>query len=363
MDDSFTAVGLQDLSQALYLGLGASFLVLSAAFVATRLTVNLKKAKKLLIEDAASIFAVVLLAASYALDIESMNALFDPNVTTKKLHQVILVFNVIVSFAMWSSKVPILLLYIRLFGLPTTWLRIISYSTIATTFLLFLSGVAITGQACTVHPGEELTKDLLAVCMERGNLVGFGLGFVALATDVVILAIPLPVLASLKIPFRKKVGLFVIFLAGVVAIVAGITSSYYKWLSTTHKTAWNLKQAMLCRVLECCIAVIVGCVPTTYAFWKTYIADFAIYSRLRRLLGLTGKTTTPAANNSDTCQIWAGPRGQSGDRQCRNDPEAQECRIFLAKGNSMSEGKGEPVVLVLREMSGGSSSSDFGKRV
>ncbi|KAK5655585.1 hypothetical protein OQA88_5516 [Cercophora sp. LCS_1] len=273
MDVSLASTGLAKES---FVGIGVAFVGLSALFVAIRLVVNIKKSKTLLVEDVASLVALALLATSLVLHVEIVSATFSKQ---KPFLGLIVAFNVVVSLAMWSSKTPILLLYIRLFGKPNTWLRVVSYIAILSTFVAFLIGICVVGAGCS--PGRHATSvDLLDACTAQANKVAFGLGFVALATDVVILALPLPVLVALRLPNREKVGLFVVFLAGTFAVIAGGTSSYFKWLSTSHKTSSNMRAAMLCRIVESCIAIIAGCVPATYAFWKTYVSKSPRFQRL-----------------------------------------------------------------------------------
>jgi len=171
---------------------------------------------------------------------------------------------------MWSSKVPILLLYVRVFGKPNPWLRLTCRLTIFCTLLLFLSSVILVGIACTPphtqntapipvsSSGSESASatatatssppEFISTCTAAGNTTGFILGFLAIATDVIILAIPVPVLAGMgTMTYLKKAGLFAVFMAGVLALVAGVTAAYYKWLAISQPSEGSMRVAMLCR--------------------------------------------------------------------------------------------------------------------
>jgi len=171
---------------------------------------------------------------------------------------------------MWSSKVPILLLYVRVFGKPNPWLRLTCHLTIFCTLLLFLSSVVLVGIACTPphtqntapipvsSSGSESASatatatspppEFISTCTTAGNTTGFILGFLAIATDVIILAIPVPVLAGMgTMTYLKKAGLFAVFMAGVLALVAGVTAAYYKWLAISQPSEGSMRVAMLCR--------------------------------------------------------------------------------------------------------------------
>jgi hypothetical protein len=237
----------------------------------------------------ASILAIVLVVASFILHIETVKATVNPAIHRQHFLPLVAAFNVLVAFAMWSSKVPVLLVYIRLFGMPIGRLRVVCYATMVSTFCAFLAGGAVVGAACT-----PITPAVVKTCTVKANAAGFSLGFVALATDVIVVAIPIPVLAGLKLPRHEKVGLFVVFLAGILAIVAGVASSYFKWLSTIDQTPGSMRVAMGCRyvprypcgldryrmqadlpdadrIIESCIAIIAGCVPAAQAFWNIFV--------------------------------------------------------------------------------------------
>ncbi|KAK3389680.1 hypothetical protein B0H63DRAFT_102977 [Podospora didyma] len=288
------------LSRQASFGVETGFVVWSALFVVPRVVVNVHKTKKLLIEDAVSIFALVLLMAALTLNCEVAEAIFTPT-PALFLVRVITAFNFLIGFAMWSSKVPILLLYVRLFGITTNWLRIAAYTTIAVTLALFLAGMSYVGASCVPYTADP-SAEFVNTCKDRINVGSLALGFVAISTDIIILVLPIPVLMSLSIPQHKKVGLMFVFLSGIVALAAGITSLFYKWQSTSGGTIMQMRVAMLCRVVESCIAIVAGSVPALYAFWKTFIAPSALYSRARSCLSSIAKRI-PSLRGSQT-----GPR-------------------------------------------------------
>lgn len=55
-----------------------------------------------------------------------------------------------------------------------------------------------------------------AGCMRSGLIVCLWNGAVALAADIVIFVLPLPVISTLRLPVGKKIGVVVVFMSGSV---------------------------------------------------------------------------------------------------------------------------------------------------
>lgn len=115
---------------------------------------------------------------------------------------------------MYFSKTPLLILYIRLFGIKS-WLRVTCYATLALSFVLFLTSLSVVGTACS-HSEEAPDPMLLAKCIKTKMLVGVMNGSTAVVTDIIVVILPLPTIAKLALPLHKKIGLAVLFLSGIL---------------------------------------------------------------------------------------------------------------------------------------------------
>lgn len=93
------------------------------------------------------------------------------------------------------------------------WLRRACQATLVTTLVL-LAGCAVWGSVTCSPVGRALDAEFVAVCIEQGLSRGLLNGAVALASDVVIFVLPLPVIAKLQLPLRRKVGLGLVFFTG-----------------------------------------------------------------------------------------------------------------------------------------------------
>jgi len=172
--------------------------------------------------------------------------LTDPATPILYMARLATAINFIAGFSMWSAKLPILLLYVRLFGMVTPWLRITAYAIAAVTFFFFLVGMSAMAAKCTPPSSMLLlTPDFFPECLDRGTFTGVLLGFVAVVTDLIIILLPLPVLSQLRLPPGKKVGVMVIFLTGIFAIAASAVALYFKFLSRQGAST-DLTSSMVC---------------------------------------------------------------------------------------------------------------------
>lgn len=117
------------------------------------------------------------------------------------------------SLAMWSSKAPILLLYILLFGIKT-WVKIVSITTLVVTGIIFLTMASFVTAKCSPN-GATVDASFIAVCSKASTQAGIVLGITSVVADGVIFVIPIPAILRLKLTARKKIGLCLIFSTGL----------------------------------------------------------------------------------------------------------------------------------------------------
>ncbi|EPE33788.1 hypothetical protein GLAREA_06801 [Glarea lozoyensis ATCC 20868] len=314
-----------------FLGVGTALVVVTAVFVAMRLIANIQT-KRLLIDDAVPVVATLLLAGTYALAYISMKALFDPTSSLKYMAELATAIDFISGFAIWSSKAPILLLYIRLFGVKN-WLKVSSYITLAVTFIIFFVGMVYTGVACS--PGNKvLDIPFILNCTTTSTKIGVTLGTTSVVADLIILVLPIPVILKLQMAGPKKIGLFIVFLTGVFAIVASAVSLYYKW-GSFKGTSNDLTSAMVCTVIEASIAIIVGCIPSTYSFWSQSIVKLTIYSRIKTAFSSMSGSRSRTTKSTKRSTFASNPAGGSGDHI--NDSSSSQY-VVLGDANSMKSG-------------------------
>lgn len=114
---------------------------------------------------------------------------------------------------MWTAKVPVLLLYDRLFGVRK-WMRFSCFTTLVMTGLVILVGDAYNAAMCM--PRQTLDLQYIGNCNTVSSTVGIVCGFVGIFADAVIFILPLPVIANLHVPLSRKIALAVAFLFGIL---------------------------------------------------------------------------------------------------------------------------------------------------
>ncbi|KAI1496920.1 hypothetical protein F5X99DRAFT_46645 [Biscogniauxia marginata] len=258
-----------------------TFVSITALVVAVRLYTNFTFTTKLLVEDYLALAALVSLAATSVLTDIAGNGFHDPTTSPLVIAQLAVAIVVLAGFSLWSSKAPVLFLYIRLFGIQR-WIRLSSYGILTLTAICFVVGVSIATPHCTPH-SDAITPEVIQQCQTTVRAANVVMGTVAVIADTIILFLPLPVLFKLRLLLHKKIGLILIFMTGVLASVASAVSLAFKWRSLEY-TSTSLAISMALTVVECSIALMVGCVPALRVFWSRVLANTTLQSRLRTML-------------------------------------------------------------------------------
>ncbi|KAI0423439.1 hypothetical protein F5Y09DRAFT_327349 [Xylaria sp. FL1042] len=287
-----------DVSQGIrtdvFLGVGVFLVVLPALFVTTRFAGSAKLGKQLKAADWLSLVAVILLAGTLANFILIVKALSSSSTSVLYLVQLVAASGPVAASSTWVAKAPILFLYIQIFGVKA-WLRIVSYITLAFTFLWLLGwNIWLLYESV---PRGLITPTFLADSAHSGSVAGVASGAVGLAADIVIFLIPIPVIWKLHLPRAKKIGLFVVFLTGLLAVVASAIGVYFKRLSLSG-TSTDIKAAMILTLIELSIAIIVGCVPAMATFWTSFIVNSGLYSIITSVVSRISLTRSMRSKKS-----------------------------------------------------------------
>ncbi|KAJ5101067.1 hypothetical protein N7456_007119 [Penicillium angulare] len=295
-----------------YVAAGTPVIVLCAAFVAVRCFMNLKAYKWLLIDDCmpfgsscegkfnessltttAFLLDVSFIGLAFVITAFSMNDIIiqrENHFRRTQLREYILtsfdnvsgfnnpvnhlnwlnnfavIITVIVAFELWTTKIPILLVYIKLFGVRR-WLRFVCYGTIALSGIIYVCAMSPTFIRCNTSVKSATLADL-EVCTTGTTLTGVISGFVALAEDVLIFFLPIPLVRGLHLPTHKRLAVGAVFFSGILyislsflvitcllfptaddvifsGIVASIVSLYFKYMAYQGATSDTLA-TMLC---------------------------------------------------------------------------------------------------------------------
>ena len=112
-------------------------------------------------------------------------------------------------------KLTFFLLYMQVFQ-PMRWLRISSY--VNAIALCAFYGACTVAQIifATPRPSETWSSHLMSSENAKGYILSVPLSAVGLFFDIVILVLPIAGTMQLQLPTRRKIGLTLIFLTGLL---------------------------------------------------------------------------------------------------------------------------------------------------
>ncbi|KAM7190978.1 hypothetical protein V8F20_009516 [Naviculisporaceae sp. PSN 640] len=255
-----------------YDAVGITLIVISSAVVAVRCFVNYQTSRhRLGLEDYFSILGLVFLIATFAVNDVITRILTGPvqSIDLVELQKIAVVIIILVQGTLWFTKAPILLLYIKIFGI-NRWLRYVSWLTLGGAATVYIAGLIYTLVNCPIDPSKANFVAYQS-CAHSNTLTGVISGFVSVVVDAIMFILPIPIILELKLERSKKIGLAVTFFWGILGIVASTVSLYYKW-EALGGDATHFIVPIMCFTLEAIIAVIVGCAPAMKGFWSLYIS-------------------------------------------------------------------------------------------
>ncbi|KAK5997950.1 hypothetical protein PT974_00318 [Cladobotryum mycophilum] len=256
------------LSRHAYLAAGTPLIVLCATFVAIRCFMSFRLFKRLLIDDYISIVGLIFVTVAFAMNDLIIRRFLDPTAPHPWLVKLAVVITVVIAFVLWTTKAPILVVYLKIFNV-TRWLVYACYATLTLSGIAYICALSPTFMRC--HPSSKsIPVEELLRCVSGTTLTGVISGYIALFQDVIILLLPMPSIYGLHLRLSKKLAIGAVFASGILAIAASIVSLYFKYRAHTGESE-NLAR-MLCAVIEGTIAVMVGCAPSAKNFWKTFLS-------------------------------------------------------------------------------------------
>ncbi|KAI1352834.1 hypothetical protein F5Y01DRAFT_313498 [Xylaria sp. FL0043] len=230
-----------NVSAVQYLGAGIAFIVVTSFGVALRFIPS-RDLKKVHVDDYVSIIALVFLTITHALIYRLVGLTSDPKTTIPELLQWSQVTNWFTTLTLWSSKVPILFLYIRLFGVKR-WVKLLCSSTLVLISLADFAGAVSVSAVCYTR-GRALTPQHILNCSNASSITSVALGFVSVITDVLIFVVPLPIIFRLKMNMRKKISFMFVFATGIIAIALSALAVSFRY-KNLHGYSFGLTDASL----------------------------------------------------------------------------------------------------------------------
>ncbi|PMD41250.1 hypothetical protein L207DRAFT_581699 [Hyaloscypha variabilis F] len=224
------------------------------------------------------------------------------------------------------AKISVLLLYLRIFMAP--WLRFIAWATIG--------GVAASATITTVIaifqciPIQSIWNPALPKKCIDVNTFSVATSAANTTLDVIIFMIPLPELGTLKLHWKRKIGVFVVFLTGGFATATSISRLFFLVnFATSHDATFDNAPTVIWSIFELNISLICACLPAIRPLLGHYFPNF---------LGSTEMSLSK--------QPWKNSFGTppGGENRYRDYPKRQN-RYYQSFITSSKQGRGKDMVL------------------
>ncbi|KAI1172622.1 hypothetical protein F4777DRAFT_601394 [Nemania sp. FL0916] len=318
-----------------FIAASVTVFVVTAVFVTIRVINGLTYSKQLFADDYLAIFALALQIVNFGLYIKlNINIANIANITVREFSQFLIAEAYIGGFAMYFAKLPVLVLFARLFGIRK-WLRITVWTTIILGFAVFLAPLLYVSVECAASKVHDMPS--LFVCIGASAQNGLVQGIASPIIDIIAFVTPLPIVFNLKLSTDKKIGLFVVFTTGIFAIAASLTALYYKVKVEQGDPNSNFSSySIILSLVEAHVAIIVGCVPALRSFWTNQLSTLTVYSKIQSLLSSkqssTGSRSTQKSSSqetgSSTDNIIQGNYMELYEANSHNNPNRQIGRSF-----------------------------------
>ncbi|KAJ5891764.1 uncharacterized protein N7473_007992 [Penicillium subrubescens] len=291
------------------------FLVITPAFVAIRLWSRFNSKSGLGGDDwtilASTVFAIIVMAfmlasCTYGFGQHIANLTRPNRKITLKLFFVSQAFY---KLTMNTTKMSILMLYLRIF--IQRWFRITCHTLLVIIASYMVAAFFASVFQCTPVP-RAWDKTIAGSCIDITTNWYANAGF-SIATDIIILALPMYPIYKSKTPLKRKIALMIVFALGAfVAVTSIIRMQTLNFSSTSPDTTYDIASSVW-TITEENVAIICACLPMMWAplarlFPSFFSTSQGGNSHVSLAVRSPGPNTTSRSRSS-----WAQLHGNSGE--------------------------------------------------
>ncbi|CAI7625263.1 unnamed protein product [Penicillium palitans] len=242
------------------------FLVTTPAFVAIRLWSRAKSKSGLGLDDwtilVSSMFAVIVMAfmlaaCTYGFGQHIANITTPHRLMTMKACQLFFVSQAFYKLTMNMTKMSILMLYLRIF--IQRWFRITCYVLLVIITSYMVGAFFASVFQCT-PVARAWNKTIPGSCIDITTNWYANAGF-SIATDIIILTLPMYPLYKSKIILKRKIALMIVFALGAFVVVTSIVRMQTLDFSSTSPDPTYDIASSVWTMLEENVAITCACLP------------------------------------------------------------------------------------------------------
>ncbi|KAE8343622.1 hypothetical protein BDV24DRAFT_161298 [Aspergillus arachidicola] len=252
-----------------------------AAFLAIvlRFYIRIHTKRSLWLDDYAALYSAIMVAGYCASSILQtrwglgLHAEYFPTANVKQFSKVQYAGGPFYAMALLGFKVSLLASYLRIGGFVKVYRTIIIVAIVAVVVnqVIFTFLFIFPCRPIAMQWDSDLSGTCIDTLKSYYALAGTSLGF-----DIVIIALPLPVLWKLQLGKRQKVALCCVFAIGFFVTIIQIIRIF---TIARLKTYTDSKPVILWSIIEISLAVIIACVPTYGPYFRVFVSNISSYRR------------------------------------------------------------------------------------
>ncbi|KFA54235.1 hypothetical protein S40293_08142 [Stachybotrys chartarum IBT 40293] len=240
-------------------------------------------------------------------------------------------FTQILTFGMTQlfAKAAILLLYLEIFSVKQA-MRVAIYAGLAFTTCLYLTFIPMAAYFNAPRAGQPWMSILAGNNSVYLLPWGVSIGIGSVLIDLYIFVLPLPVVSRLTLSKSKRLQLLAVFGIAFLGVIASIVGLVYRirLLRGSDDSTWNEASVQISNTAENSVTLIVGSAPAFASFFKTHIAESAIWTSFGSMFRTkSDKSGKSGSSFSRPSKAIASPRNQSSS-QLKMDLELRDARLF-----------------------------------
>ncbi|KAI1130876.1 hypothetical protein F5Y10DRAFT_288590 [Nemania abortiva] len=236
-------------------------------------------------------------------------------------------------------KLSILTLYLRLFTANNRYFKKGCYAMMGFVLAWGIAVLLTTIFQCQPVPAAWDKTIPNFKCFDLASFV-IGSNVPNILADTVIIALPIPLILSLKLSLTRKLGLIALFLVAAITTVISLLRVIFNARISTMDATWNFVTVAILSTVEVNVGVCCACMPVTYPLFRFFSGRQIIpkshgssndsgrpygrnSSRKRQRLGSVDQ------NTSDTDQLWSTRASSAG--LPKEGPEIPMDRIMVTR--------------------------------
>jgi hypothetical protein len=208
-------------------------------------------------------------------------------------------------------KCCILLLYLRLFYV-VRWFRYACWALLTAVAMYCVASILVTVFQCRPII-RAFDKDTPGTCIDTAQFWFANAGF-SIATDIIILLLPMQLLWKLEVPNAQKYALMVVFTIGIFAVVTScLRVTTLDLFATSPDNTFNIENVMW-TIIEPNVAIICACLPILRPLVTRFLPGFGSSKGYGSAYGTPGYGTGKSRATLQGSQVRPEDGGGGGAR-------------------------------------------------